>query len=76
MPAPVSIAASRAPCVMMTMAQLCARLSVHRSTVIRLIERGALPRPIKLSPARSGKLRWDVAAVEAAIAELQTNATG
>ncbi len=52
--------------------QLEQRLNCHRSTIADMVERGALPRPYKLSPNRSGQLRFDASETEAAIARLRT----
>ncbi len=57
---------------MYTMRQLEQRLNCHRSTIADMVERGALPRPYKLSPNRSGQLRFDASETEAAIARLRT----
>lgn len=39
---------------------LVARLSLSRSTLWRLVRRGELPRPLRLSPGRVGWLESDV----------------
>jgi predicted DNA-binding transcriptional regulator AlpA len=66
--APEAAAATR---TMYTMRALEQRLNCHRSTIMALVERGALPRPFKLSPNRSGQLRFDSVETEAAIARLR-----
>jgi predicted DNA-binding transcriptional regulator AlpA len=58
---------------MLTLRQICDRLQAHRTSVLRLVERGILPEPFKLTPSRSGKLRFDAAEVEAAIAAMRTS---
>ncbi|WP_366522384.1 helix-turn-helix transcriptional regulator [Flagellatimonas centrodinii] len=47
---------------------VAARCSIHRSTVYKLVQRGLLPRPIRLGSCA----RWRVADVEAAIARLES----
>lgn len=43
-------------------------LDLSRTTIYRLVDAGILPQPLKLSPARSAKLFWRTADIEAAIA--------
>jgi predicted DNA-binding transcriptional regulator AlpA len=46
------------------------RLNISRLTVYRMIEDGRLPKPIKLTAAKGGALRFDPIAVEVAIARM------
>ena len=53
-----------------TKRQVADTLGVSIDTVDRMVDRGSLPRPIKLSPGRSGSVRWCSDEVEAALARL------
>jgi predicted DNA-binding transcriptional regulator AlpA len=52
---------------MLKVSDVAKRLNVSHPTVYRLIRAGRLPKPIKLTPTRSGAARFDPIAVEAAI---------
>jgi excisionase family DNA binding protein len=53
-----------------TRRQIAEKLQAHEDTVSRMVERGYLPRPIKLAPGRNGAVRFPAAAVDAALAKL------
>lgn len=53
-----------------TIGQLAAKLQIHPNSVKRLVDDGRLPRPVKLSPGRTGRVRFPVAETDLAIARL------
>jgi len=48
---------------LITAAALCEMLGITRAGLPTMLERGALPQPIKLGAARSAPLRWVLAEV-------------
>ena len=50
-------------------AQVCETLHLSRSRVNQLLAARAFPKPIKLSPGRSGRVIWPEEAVNAWLAE-------
>jgi excisionase family DNA binding protein len=57
---------------LVTYQQLAEALQVSRTTIERMVRKGRLPKPIKLAPGQSSSARFDMDAVEAALAKLQT----
>lgn len=54
----------RAP--LLTTDDMCERFACHRTTIARMVANGRIPKPLKLTPSQSGRLRWNAADVEAA----------
>jgi excisionase family DNA binding protein len=53
-----------------TKRQVAETLQVHDVTVDRMVADGRLPKPIKLGTARNSPVRFDAAAVDAAVGRM------
>ncbi|HEV8032035.1 MAG TPA: helix-turn-helix domain-containing protein [Stellaceae bacterium] len=57
-----------------TLGQLAVILKIHPNSVKRFVDDGRLPRPVKLSPGRSGRVRFPVVETDAALEALRASA--
>lgn len=67
--------APNSPTVLLSIKDVCARVSLARSTVYRLADEGKFPRPIEITPGRVAWIEAEVADwVRARIKEARSSA--